>query len=243
MYLYIIFIFLILFAVFHKKSRLGMIKRNTQTWILDISNLFIQGTLIPYLQPLLFFTLFLEFFPQYSGIIKISPLFSFLLNFVVVDYLYYWNHRILHKNSFWPVHYVHHTSNNFDVFVTSRNTLWSSFTLVYFWINGAMLFLLANPEYYLLGLSFTVALDMWRHTQFFHPKLQKLFSKYLCLTTPIDHAWHHTNRVNFNYGANLNIFDKIHGTHLYKESFPEKLGIEPKMSFLKQLFFPFGGNL
>ena len=56
---------------------------------------------------------------------------------------------------------------------------------------------------------------------------------------PIEHAWHHAHKINVNYGANLNLFDKIHKTYYYSAKYPDKLGLKNNDSLIKNLFFPF----
>jgi sterol desaturase/sphingolipid hydroxylase (fatty acid hydroxylase superfamily) len=129
-----------------------------------------------------------------------------------------------------------------DVLATSRNTLWTSFFIVYLWVNGLCIFLLKEPEGFIFSLTITAALDCWRHSTFFNKELQAILSRYLFLITPIDHSWHHSSEINSNYGANLNIFDKIHGTYKYHEDYPERLGIRDHLTLFQKLFNPFRYN-
>lgn len=238
MLIYFVFIFLVFYTLFINKDI--YFKKTTSNWILDLLNLSMQGTLIPFLQVITFFSILVTLFPKYQGSLDLNPVLAFLLNFVLIDYLYYLNHRLFHSKALWPLHKVHHTATQMDVFVTSRNTLWSSFLIIYLWINAAFVFLLDNPTFYILSMTITAALDLWRHSNFFHSKFQTFFSKYLFLITPIDHSWHHGEKGNLNYGANLNLFDKIHGTFEEHSNFPETLGIPTKLPFWKKLLFPFG---
>lgn len=128
-----------------------------------------------------------------------------------------------------------------DVFATSRNTLWTSFILIYLWFNALMLYLLQDPSIYLIAMSLSAGLDLWKHSQFLiHQKpLMHFISKYLFIMTPIEHAWHHSQKLNYNYGANLNIFDKLHGTYLANKDYPKKIGLNTQLSFWQKCFKPF----
>lgn len=219
--------------------------RTLPEWLIDGASLAVQGIVVPALQTSLLWLVLDRVLGLQAGSLDLPYAVSFLLNFVFVDYLYYWNHRILHLNGAWPLHVVHHSSRVLDVFATSRNTLWTSFVLVYFWINGAMLFLLKEPAGYLFGLALTAALDLWRHTgtmlssSWSGPHALSRF-----LVTPRDHAWHHSSDVHDrNFGANWNIWDKMHGTYLQSSAHPARLGVDlSALSGTRRFLFPFLGK-
>jgi sterol desaturase/sphingolipid hydroxylase (fatty acid hydroxylase superfamily) len=235
------FIILIAWTISHKSSRSHLRTKTCQDWLLDGSGLAIQGIFMPLLQALLFSELCQHLTTDYQGCLKLSLIPSFILSFVMVDYLYYWNHRLLHLKLFWPVHQVHHTVNQMDVFGTSRNTIWTSFLIIYLWINPLFLYLLAKPTGYLLGVSLTSALDLWRHSRLLiapNSCWAKLLSPWLIL--PEDHAWHHGRETrDYNYGANLKIWDKFHGTYYQCQESPSALGITTSLNLMQKLFFPF----
>jgi len=210
-------------------------------WILDISGLMMQGFVVPLVQVSTLYTAYLYVAPSFKGILELPTLGGFLLNFVLVDYFYYWNHRLFHHKNFWPIHKIHHTSENMDIFVTSRNTLWTPFFIVYIWANSLLIFLLKHPEAYIFSMTLSACLDIWHHSKFsFRPDglLQKSFST--IFITPVNHAWHHSQtKPNFNFGANLNIWDRLHGTYYKHKLFPFKVGIATRLTFSKQLLFPF----
>ena len=60
----------------------------------------------------------------WRGAVEVPSWLAFVISFVVIDYAYYWNHRLLH-GALWRWHAVHHTASRLDVVVTSRNTLWT----------------------------------------------------------------------------------------------------------------------
>lgn len=210
-------------------------------WFLDITNLCIQGLLVPFVQVTLLFGLLQWAVPQYQGALDLSAFWGFCLNFFVVDYLYYWNHRILHFKRFFPVHIVHHTVTYMDVLATSKNTLWTTLFIVYWWANGLLLYLTDLNWGVLLGMSLSASLDIWKHSTFLssRPGVYAWMSKYLLIMTPLDHAWHHAQKLNANFGANLNLYDKLHGTYEATDAYPTKLGVNARLTPLQKLFFPF----
>lgn len=224
------------------KDTRNLIKRKTVfEWFLDTLNLLIQGLLIPGLQVGLYFVLLKWLLPQGQGSLRLSWSMGFLLNFIFVDYLYYWNHRLFHNKKLFPIHLMHHSVTQMDVMATSRNTLWTSFLIVYLWCNGLFLYLTDMNQGYLVAMTLSACLDMWKHSTLMHsrPKWQVRISKYLLLVTPLDHAWHHAEKLNANFGANLNLFDKLHGTFSQESSYPSRLGVRHRLTPWQQLFFPF----
>lgn len=212
--------------------------KNGADWLLDGAGLFCQGILIPLLQLTIVYQLYQYLFPAYAGSLHWHPVGAFLASFVLVDYIYYWNHRLLHSRYLWLVHRVHHTMTTRDVVGTSRNTLWASFLIVYLWVHGLFLYLLANPSYYALGVSLTAALDLWRHSQIEWPEnwLFRWLGRFLIL--PQDHAWHHAPGDDCNFGANFKWWDMLHGTYRESAESPDVLGIPVPLNLMQMLFWP-----
>src|SRR5262245_8018002 len=224
-----------------RQPRSLVLRRKPADWVLDGAGLLIQGIVVPASQAILIFGLLFALIPKAHGALNLSATSGFLLNFVVVDYLYYWNHRWLHCKTLWPAHAVHHTPEQTDVFITSRNTLWTPLLVVYLWINGLFLFLLRDPSAFLFAASLTAGLDLWRHSSFslrpgsaFHRALGCI------LITPHEHAWHHSrDRTDCNFGANLSLWDRLHGTYHSPASRAEKFGVPLALSLKRKLLFPF----
>lgn len=214
--------------------------RSRQDWLLDLIGLAVQGFVIPVLQVLAIGRLYQVFMPDWHGVMHLGAIGAFLLNFVGVDYLYYWNHRWLHQRRLWPVHQVHHSVTAMDVLGTSRNTLWSSLLIVYLWVNGLFVYLLDDPKWYLLGMSLTSGLDLWRHSRFIVTEGWglRLLSPWLML--PQDHHWHHAQGIEgCNFGANFKLWDRLHGTDYRSDAPPQELGELVNLSLVQQLLFPF----
>lgn len=235
------FVLLVLLTLAASESRRATLNRNRFDWALDWSGLIVQGIAIPVLQATVIYGLLSLFVPQAKGTLEVSPLWGFLLNFVAVDYLYYWNHRLLHSNELWPVHAVHHTPQHIDVFIASRNTLWTPLLIIYVWANGFFIFILKDPAPFILSASITASLDLWRHTRF-APKPGSPFHRILAaiLITPNEHLWHHSSdRIQSNFGANLSIWDRIHRTYYSPAGSPQSFGIPLPFDLKRKLLFPF----
>ncbi|HEY9749755.1 MAG TPA: sterol desaturase family protein [Allocoleopsis sp.] len=235
------FVTLLLLTITRDRSSHLLWQKDREDWLLDMSGLLIQGVVIPALQLLLVYQLYQWLLPAWKGCLLLPSGLGFLLSFVLVDYLYYWNHRLLHHR-LWPWHQVHHTVTQMDVLGTSRNTLWSSFLILYLWIHPLFLLLLQNPTGYILGVTLTAILDLWRHSAI-APDPQGLLYRWLspCLVLPQDHAWHHAQIQGCNYGANLKLWDQLHGTYYECDRAPETLGMETNLTLAQKLFWPFQG--
>ncbi|MEH2354821.1 sterol desaturase family protein [Nostoc sp.] len=235
------FIGLVGWTITNQVGRTQLQVKSREDWLLDAIGLTIQGILIPLLQATLVYWIYQHLLLNQQGYLKISLIPTFIISFVVVDYLYYWNHRLLHTKLLWKVHQVHHTVTQMDVLGTSRNTLWTSLLIIYLWIHTLFLYLLADPTGYVFGVSLTSALDLWRHSRLIIPEsrwLYQFLSSWLIL--PQDHAWHHCREVhNYNYGANLKIWDKLHGTYYESKNLPSIIGISSSLNLLQKLLFPF----
>ena len=237
---FIAFISLVGWTIFNKSTRNKLKKKCFQDWLLDSAGLVFQGILIPLFQVILIYQLScLLIMPQKC--LNLPIILSFILSFVGVDYIYYWNHRLLHCSFLWKIHRVHHTISYMDVLGTSRNTLWASFLIIYLWIHSWFIYILTDPTGYLLGVSLTSALDLWRHSQLIIPSnswLYRFLSPWLIL--PQDHAWHHSSQCfNYNYGANLKLWDRLHGTYYNNSQLPTEIGIKTSLSLTQKLLFPF----
>ncbi|MEM9566874.1 MAG: sterol desaturase family protein [Cyanobacteria bacterium P01_E01_bin.34] len=234
------FTVLVVLTVARRSQREALLSKRRQDWILDIVGLWIQGLIVPALQLTVIYWLYSVLLPAGNGSLVLPSVAAFLLSFIGADYLYYWNHRILHSRWLWPLHYVHHTVTDLDVLGTSRNSLWSSFFILYLWLHPLFIYLLHDPVPYVFGVSLTAALDLWRHSQL-DPKPGSYGHRWLSswLVMPTDHAQHHSSEVaRCNFGANFKLWDRWHGTTAEAARPPASLGIPTPLTLMQQLFWP-----
>lgn len=239
---FLTFLVLAVFTLSGATTRRRAFDRTHEEWSLDALGLLAQGVAIPFLQTALVYKTLEMLVPSAKSTLQLSGAAAFFINFVLVDYLYYWNHRWLHSARMWPVHAVHHTAKQPDVFITSRNTIWTPFLIVYMWINGLLLFLLQDHGPFLAAAALTASLDLWRHTTF-SPRPGSWLSRLLrwTLITPREHGWHHSrDRRDCNFGGNLALWDRLHGTYYSPERNVDVFGANLQLSLKRKLLFPFG---
>ncbi|HXG65453.1 MAG TPA: sterol desaturase family protein [Blastocatellia bacterium] len=241
MIVFAVFLLLMILTVTLRQTRAAALSRNASEWALDATGLIVQGIAVPALQASLVYGILLAVIPEAQGALELSGLSAFLLNFVAVDYLYYWNHRLLHSRWLWKTHAVHHTPGHVDVFITSRNTLWTPLLIVYVWANGLFVFLLRDPAPFLMAAAITASLDLWRHTGFAPEPGSRLHRALaLVLITPNEHTWHHSSdQADRNFGANLSLWDRLHGTYYSPARLPISLGIPLPLDLKRKLLLPF----
>lgn len=239
----IIFYLLVLLNILVTKKSFPFFNISKSDFAIDIISLLIQGFFVPLFGIFILNDLYFFFFPQIKSTIDLSFLSSFLLSFVFVDYIYYLSHKALHSRSLWKFHIVHHSAKEMNILNTSRNSLIAHFLLPYIWLNSLFIYLLKNPEGYIIGFSLTAMMDLWRHSELYPENSNNAFFKFFetIFITPKHHSWHHSNK-EFNnfYGANLIIWDKIHKTTNPNLSthYPKHLGMNLNKSVPILLFRP-----
>ena len=166
----------------------------------------------------------LYFFPykyiqENFGIFEIEKsVYTWVLLIVVMDFFYYWYHRLGHTvNFFWAGHIVHHQSETFNISTGARITAIQS---VYRFFFYAPIPLLGFPiEMIMAGLVFHGMFSLFAHTQL----IGKLgFLEYIFIT-PSHHRVHHANNDEYldkNYGNVFIFWDYIFGTYQKEERTP-----------------------
>jgi sterol desaturase/sphingolipid hydroxylase (fatty acid hydroxylase superfamily) len=137
--------------------------------------------------------------------------FAGVVGYVLVDFIYYWHHRLLHVTKLgWAIHATHHTSEEMTLLSTIRLS----------WVEAGIKYLFYLPLVFLgfdpLQVFFLVELNsvtqFWCHTELIGP-LSWLDP---WLNTPQNHRLHHARAralAEGNYGSNFIIWDRIFGTY------------------------------
>lgn len=235
---FLAFVFFSLVAILRTSLRVKVWNRRTVEWIVDFLSLGIQGFFIPFFRLFLILNVLPLIWPGGAGCVKVSFGWSFLFAFVVIDYVYYWNHRILHSALVWRWHRVHHSAQSLDVFVSSRNSLVSHFLFIYVWGLGIAGYLIEDATGLWWGAGFTAALDLWRHSGLATPVLLKQILGWV-LILPEDHEWHHSrDRHGVLFGANFNLWDRLHATFDRQKLRCHSMGVDVQGGIREWLFGP-----
>jgi alkylglycerol monooxygenase len=138
-----------------------------------------------------------------------SPM-TWLVCFLLVDFFYYWDHRLGHElNILWMFHNIHHSSEHFNLAVASRL---SWIEEVYRWIFLAPIAMLGIPVPVII---FTKLLHRLYQVPVHTKYIGKLGWLEYILATPSQHRVHHGRNEQYldkNYGGVLCIWDRLFQT-------------------------------
>ncbi len=153
------------------------------------------------------------------AIFEITPNWvAWILLLLITDFIWYWYHRLGHEvNFFWAAHIVHHQSEDFNLSVAARITIFQAFIRTAFWcvlpLTGF------NPEMVIGMLFFHGAYSFFTHTQM----IGKLGVLEHIFITPSLHRVHHAANEQYldkNYGDVFVFWDKLFGTYQIEEEKP-----------------------
>lgn len=130
--------------------------------------------------------------------------------FLLLDLIYYWEHRLLHaRREFWASHVVHHQSGEFNLTVALR----VSILQVWMTIMSAVPFAIVG---FPCSMTLTVALVSKLYQFGLHTRLiGSLGAIEWVFVTPSHHRVHHASNASYldkNFGGMLIIWDRIFGT-------------------------------
>lgn len=161
------------------------------------------------------------------------------------DFLVYWRHRLSHEiRVLWPIHAVHHTSQQVDVLTTHRLHFLEM-------VAGGVISSWASARSGLSPQAVAVGFMIYIHyNHFIHTNINIKFSgplRYI-LVSPFVHRWHHAKEpeaVNKNYAVVFAWNDWIFGSAYHPEREPYQYGIEyapgeaTHESYINHQLYPF----
>lgn len=129
---------------------------------------------------------------------------------IAEDFIYYWLHRIDHRcRLFWAVHVTHHSSEEFNLTVGFRSSVFQPlYRFIYFMPLALLGF--KGIDIFLM-YSITQLYGILVHTQL----IQKLGFLEWILVTPSHHRVHHASNFQYidrNFGTVFIFWDKLFGT-------------------------------
>lgn len=138
--------------------------------------------------------------------------------FLLVDFAYYWAHRMSHEvNLFWGGHVVHHQSEEYNLSVALRQ---SSFQVVWtFAFSLPIAFLGFDTFDFAIVSAYNTLYQFWIHTE----TINKMGWFEYIFNTPSHHRVHHGRNPKYidkNHAGSLIIWDKMFGTFQAEEERP-----------------------
>lgn len=154
----------------------------------------------------------LTFFYQYKFFtLAATPILYWVALILCEDFLYYWLHRIDHYcRFFWAAHVTHHSSEEFNLTVGFRSSVFQPLYRFIYFIPIALLGF--QPEDIMFVYAATQTWGILVHTQTVG-KLWWPIEYIFC--TPSHHRVHHASNIKYldkNMGMLLIIWDRIFGT-------------------------------
>lgn len=237
----IAFLIFVSATILFPEQRKRMLARTRTDWVVDLASVVIHFFIAPALQVYVTYALLRSWAPGLRGVLP-GTLGVSLLLYALVDYAWYWNHRLFHTDTvFWNLHRAHHKPQTVDVMATSRNPLITHFFRVYLWLVGFFVFLLADPTLFFEIAAVGSVVIFWGHTSFCLPagsRIEWVVSR--ILTTPRQHLWHHSRgNLRCNFGSVLSVWDRMHGTLHESAELPAAYGDPTAETAWRQLIWPF----
>ena len=129
---------------------------------------------------------------------------------VAWDFIYYWNHRLMHESRYmWAVHVVHHSSERYNLSTALRQPVADA--LGTFLPYSSLALVGIRPELISTARGINLLYQYWIHTD----TIRHLGSVERVLNTPSHHRVHHgSNRqyLDRNHGSILIVWDRLFGT-------------------------------
>jgi sterol desaturase/sphingolipid hydroxylase (fatty acid hydroxylase superfamily) len=150
-------------------------------------------------------------FAHRATTIRMDSAAAWLALLLLVEFAYYWHHRLAHRvRWFWATHAVHHSSNELALAAAVRLG-WTGR------LGGALVFFaplvwLGFPPAAVFGtVAAGLAWQFWLHVDW----LPRLGPLEWILNTPAHHRVHHASNPEYldcNYGSALIVFDRLFGS-------------------------------
>ncbi len=146
-----------------------------------------------------------------------SPL-AWVIAFVLVDFCFYWSHRMCHQINFlWACHVVHHSSEEMNLTVALRQSATES---LFTWTFYLPLALIGFPwPMWIICYQINLLYQFWVHTQM----VGKLGPAEWVMNTPSHHRVHHgadEKYIDKNHAGVFIIWDRMFGTFREEEESP-----------------------
>jgi len=158
-----------------------------------------------------------------------SSVWTYLFAILVLDFTYYWWHRLSHEvNVLWAAHVVHHQSEDYNLAVALRQAWLTGPTILPFELPLALLGVPVVP--YAVGKAVVTLYQFWIHTEL----IGRMGPLERVLNTPSHHRVHHgidPEYLDKNYGGIVIVWDRLFGTFKPEAEHPTYGITKPLRSF------------
>jgi sterol desaturase/sphingolipid hydroxylase (fatty acid hydroxylase superfamily) len=142
-----------------------------------------------------------------------------MLVLVLMDFIYYWDHRCSHRvRGLWALyHSIHHSSIQFDQTTSLRISAIDGFFSPWFYLPLVLIGF--DPLLVIASFGVILAYQTWIHTE----SIGKLPWLDGWLNTPANHRVHHASQVQYhdkNYSAIFMIWDRMFGSYQKEQETP-----------------------
>ncbi|MFT4126230.1 MAG: sterol desaturase family protein [Gordonia sp. (in: high G+C Gram-positive bacteria)] len=142
--------------------------------------------------------------------LSMTAWYTWVIGFLGVDFLYYWNHRVAHRvRLVWATHQAHHSSEYFN-FATALRQKWNISNALLMWLP--LPFLGVPPAVVFACYGLNLVYQFWIHTE----HIGRLWRPVeFVLNTPSHHRVHHGSDPEYldrNYAGVLIIWDRLFGS-------------------------------
>lgn len=143
---------------------------------------------------------------------------SWILVFIAGDFVYYWFHRHSHEIAlFWASHVVHHQSEEYNLAVALRQSIFQQFFSWFYYLIFA--FAGVPFEMWFITMGINLIYQFWIHTR----AVGKLGFLEWFMNTPSHHRVHHGKDPKYcdkNHAGVFIIWDRMFGTFQEEEEEP-----------------------
>jgi sterol desaturase/sphingolipid hydroxylase (fatty acid hydroxylase superfamily) len=168
-----------------------------------------------------------------------NPILQSIIYIVVLDFLGYWAHRVLHRIDFlWEIHKLHHSASSMNIMTANRrHPLETGFRWVFFALPLALIG--APIETFIVATLFSIVSGQVHHLN--ANWSFGIIGKYL-LVSPMYHKIHHSiedHHFDKNFAIRFCIWDRVFGTYCAPEIQPITIGLRHnnfnELGYLKAL--------
>jgi sterol desaturase/sphingolipid hydroxylase (fatty acid hydroxylase superfamily) len=163
---------------------------------------------------------------------------TWVIVFIAADFVYYWFHRHSHEIAlFWSAHVVHHQSEEYNLAVALRQSIFQQFFSWFYYLIFA--FAGVPFEMWFICMGINLIYQFWIHTR----AVGKLGFLEIFMNTPSHHRVHHGKDPKYcdkNHAGVFIIWDKMFGTFQEEEEEPT-YGITVPLNSWNPLWANIGG--